>query len=100
MKQATKKESAAKSRTTTDHDEIRQWVEARDGKPAKIKGTGNKKDSGVLRIDFPGGTGEDKLESISWEEFFQKFEKEKLAFLYQDEKANGETSYFSKLVSR
>jgi hypothetical protein len=91
--------STDNSHTTTDHDKIRQWVEERKGKPAQVKGTGDKKDPGVLRINFPGGS-EDKLEDISWDEFFEKFDKEKLAFLYQDKKTDGETSYFNKLVSR
>jgi hypothetical protein len=100
MKQAEKKKSSASSQTTTDHDEIREWVEAREGKPATVKGTGGKNDAGLLRIDFPGGAGEDKLQEISWEEFFEKFDEQKLAFLYQDEKKDGEQSYFNKLVSR
>jgi hypothetical protein len=57
-------------------------------------------DPGVLRIDFPGGAGEDQLERISWDEWFQKFDDNGLAFLYQEEKASGEDSTFFKLVSR
>ncbi len=91
---------ASDTRTTTDHDEIRRWVEEHDGTPAAVKGTGSNDDPGVLRIDFPGGTGEDQLEHISWDEWFEKFEDSKLAFLYQEEKASGEDSTFFKLVER
>jgi hypothetical protein len=56
--------------------------------------------AGVLRIDFPGGAGEDQLEHISWDEWFEKFEQDNLAFLYQEQKASGEDSTFFKLVSR
>jgi hypothetical protein len=90
----------AQSKTTTDENEIREWVEKRQGRPAQVKGTSGKNDQGVLRIDFPGGVNDDRLEEISWEEFFGKFHKEKLAFLYQDETADGEMSYFNKLISR
>jgi hypothetical protein len=83
------------AKTTTDHDTIRKWAEARDGKPATVKGTGDGDEAGLLRINFPG-YAEDNLEDISWEEFFEKFEEKKLAFLYQDEK----DSRFSKLVNR
>jgi hypothetical protein len=38
--------------TTTDHDEIRHWAEARGGRISKVKGTGGKNDPGMLRIDF------------------------------------------------
>jgi hypothetical protein len=91
---------ASKSTTTTDHDEIRSWVEEHGGKPASVRGTENGDEAGVLRIDFPGGAGESELEPISWDDWFQKFDENKLAFLYQQEKASGEDSTFFKLVSR
>lgn len=88
------------SKTTTDHEEIKQWAEERGGKPASVKGTGDDKEAGILRIEFPGHGSDDRLEEISWDEFFDKFEANKLAFLYQDETAGGDTSRFFKLVSR
>lgn len=90
----------AQAKTTTDHATIRKWVEARDGQPATVKGTGEGDDAGVLRIDFPGYSGEETLEPISWEEFFEKFEEAQLAFLYQEKTDDGQLSRFSKLVSR
>ncbi len=91
---------AGSSKTTTDHDEIRTWVEERDGKPVSVRGTGDEDEPGVLRIDFPRGAGNDRLEEISWEAWFEKFDENKLAFLYQDRKADGEQSTFFKLVSQ
>jgi hypothetical protein len=61
-----------------------------------VKGTGDKNDPGLLRIDYPGFSGEERLQKISWEEFFKKFDSENLAFLYQDEP----DSRFSKLIDR
>jgi hypothetical protein len=92
---------ASKSNTTTDHDEIRTWVESHDGKPASVRGTEDGDEAGVLRIDFPGGAGEDQLEHISWDDWFAKFDESKLAFLYQEQRADGskDTTFF-KLVSR
>jgi hypothetical protein len=88
------------SKTTTDHDEIRRWAEERGGKPARVKGTeAGDDDAGILRIDFPGGE-EDRLEEISWDEWFKKFDEENLAFLYQDEVKSGDESRFFKLVKR
>ena len=58
---------SGQSKTTTDHEVIRRWAEARDGKPASVKGTGSGEDAGILRIDFPGGD-EDSLEQIPWDE--------------------------------
>jgi hypothetical protein len=88
------------AKQTTDHEKIRRWVEERGGKPAAVKGTGGGDDPGVLRIDFPGYTGEESLRQITWEEFFDKFEKERLAFLYQEETKEGNESRFSKLTNR
>ncbi len=92
--------SESKAGATTDHTVIQQWVEARDGHPATVKGTEHGDDAGVLRIDFPGYSGAGTLEEISWEEFFEKFEEAKLAFLYQEETKGGKESRFCKFVSR
>lgn len=88
------------ARATTDHEIIRKWVEDRGGHPATVNRTGDAEDPGILRIDYPGYSGEGTLEPISWDAFFEKFDEEKLAFLYQEEKADGEPSRFSKLVDR
>jgi len=85
------------AKTTTDHDEIRRWVEERGGHPATVKRTmGKGHTPGLLRIDYPGFSGEESLEEITWNEFFDKFDHEELAFLYQDEP----DSRFSKLIAR
>ncbi|HKP38945.1 MAG TPA: hypothetical protein VJT71_18955 [Pyrinomonadaceae bacterium] len=84
--------------TTTDHTKIKDWVSARGGQPARVKGTDQK--GGVLRIDYPGYSGEETLEPISWSEFFEGFERNNLAFLYQDESPDGAESRFSKLIDR
>ena len=98
---ASSSKSQSSSKTTTDHDEIRTWVEKHGGRPATIAGTQKgREDAGLLRIDFPGGAGEPPLEHISWEDFFEKFDKEKLALLYQEEKADGSDSTFCKFVNR
>jgi hypothetical protein len=83
------------SNTTTDHDEIREWAEARDGHPAKVDTGG---EGGILRIDF--GKPEDNLEAIEWDEFFAIFDENNLAFLYQDKTADGSESRFNKFVNR
>jgi len=90
----------SEAKTTTDHKRIKQWVEKRGGHPARVKGTNKKGTAGVLVIDYPGYEGTKTLEAISWEEFFQGFEENKLAFLYQDETKAGDDSRFSKLINR
>lgn len=85
---------------TTDHEEIREWVEDRGGYPAMVAGTGNGDQAGVLRIDYPGYSGQETLERISWDEFFDKFDAADLLFPYQTETKSGDPSRFSKLISR
>ncbi len=89
----------AEAKKTTDHEIIKNWVEERGGAPATVKGTSKQGEVGLLRIDFPGYSGEDTLEHISWEDFFSKFEESKLAFLYQED-IHGKKSRFNKLVNR
>jgi len=91
---------ATKSRTTIDQDEIRRWAEERGGKPATVKGTAKGGKAGILRIDFPGYSGEESLQQISWDEFFKKFEESNLAFIHQDKTATGRISRFGKFVDR
>ena len=92
----------AQAKVTTDHDEIRKWAEARGGRPAAVRRTHSKDNVGIIRIEFPDAPNakDDALEEISWEEFFEKFEKSNLALLYQEETARGQLSNFNKLVGR
>ena len=100
MKDFQKTNVMSDSKTTTDLKEIKKWAEERDGKPAKVKGVGKGKDDGIIRIDFPGYSGEDSLEHITWEDLYEIFQDRKLAFLYQDKTNDGKESRFFKLVSR
>lgn len=93
-------ETKSHTKTTTDHDEIRRWVEEHGGRPAIVRGTRDADGGGVLRIDFPGGAGEDELEPVSWDEWFEVFDRNQLAFLYQDQRSDGGDSTFFKLVRR
>jgi hypothetical protein len=91
---------SASARSTRNHDEIKRWVEERGGSPASVRGTEKGgQHAGLLRIDFPGASGEKTLEHITWEEFFEKFDESNLAFLYQDQTKGGKPSRFFKFVS-
>lgn len=92
--------SKAESKVTFDHNEIRRWAEERGAKPACVKGTGGGDDIGMLRLDFPGYSGEGSLQEIGWEDWFQKFDERNLALLYQERTAEDQKSNFNKIVSR
>jgi hypothetical protein len=88
------------SRTTRDHDEIRRWAEARGAVPAEVKGTERGGEAGIIRFEFPNAPhhNDSKLEEISWEDFFEKFDQNNLELVYQEKTAEGEESNFNKLV--
>jgi Rho termination factor, N-terminal domain len=88
-------ERAGRSLVTTSHEVIRQWAEARGGRPATVEGTEHGDRAGVLRFDF----GEDtpKLRQISWDEWFETFDERGLNFIYQEERKDGRQSNFFRL---
>jgi hypothetical protein len=100
MATKTKSTDRSGSSVTTDHEEIRKWAEARGAKPACVKGTGKDGDIGMIRLDFPGFTGEDSLEEITWDEWFEAFDENDLALLHQETTAGGQKSNFNKLIKR
>jgi len=99
-KRASGRKSAALTKTTTDHEEIRRWAEERGARPACVKGTGKGRPGYMIRLDFPGFSGEDSLEEITWDDFFQQFDENSLALIYQEKTAQGKSSNFNKFVSR
>lgn len=87
------------SRTTTDHEIIARWAEARGGAPTRVAGT-EQRGAGLLRIAFPDHTDSESLEPISWGEFFEAFEQKSLALTYQEATSDGHISRFNRLVTR
>jgi len=93
----TKSQTTAASYTTTNHDVIRAWAEARGGQPAEVGDT-DTGDGGVLRIEFRHE--DNRLDEVDWDAFFNVFEDRNLAFLYQEKTSDGEISRFNKFLSR
>ena len=84
------------SETTTDHDRIREWTEARGGRPSVVRTGGEH--GGVLRLDF--GPKEENFEETGWDEWFEVFEESNLAMILQETTADGKESRFNKLIGR
>jgi hypothetical protein len=82
--------------TTTDHETIRTWAEGKGGKPAAVDRTHQGDDVGIIRIMFPEAqqSEHESLVEITWDEFFEEFEKRSLALVYEG------SSNFSKIVGR
>jgi len=51
-----------------------------------------------LRFDFPGYGG-DGLREVAWAEWFDRFDKRRLNFIYQEERSDGSPSNFFRLES-
>ena len=81
--------------TTSNHEVIRAWIEAREGRPAVVSTPGK---AATLRVDF--GAGDEDLRPIEWEDFFKVLDDNNLAFVHQDMTAEGSTSRFNKFVPR
>jgi ferritin-like metal-binding protein YciE len=84
----------------TDREEIRRWAEERGGTPSCVRGTGGAGDIGMLRIDFPGYSGGDSLQPISWDDWFEKFDERNLALIVQEKTGRGQKSNFNRIISR
>jgi hypothetical protein len=98
----TKSQTTAASYTTTDHEVIKAWAQARGARPAAVGSTESGDDAGILRFEFPDAPdGQDPdLDEVEWEPFFATFDDRGLAFVYQEQTSDGSTSRFNKFVRR
>jgi hypothetical protein len=94
-------DTMATSKITTDHELIRKWVEERGGYPSCVAHTKHDGDLGMLLIDFPGYTEvEGELEHVDFQRWFESFDKNNLAFMYQERTTDGQMSHYNKVVTR
>jgi hypothetical protein len=73
---------------TSDHEEIKSWTEKHNGSPAVFDDPNAWGDKLGIRIDFPGKMDERfmsadvKSRPVSWDKFFEIFDKRNLTFVY------------------
>ena len=79
-------------KVTTDRDLIRSWVEARAGWPAVVKKYRDSELVEDLRFGFPGCEIGEPLEAIPWDQFFERFDRQQLVFLYKEKTQPGDLS--------
>jgi hypothetical protein len=86
------REAGAKAISTRDHAAVRQWASRHQAEPA----TGEASASGPattrvvdggtgLRFNFPGLS---RFRPITWDEWFEHFDREHLIFMYEEEVAD------------
>ncbi len=99
--------SSAKERTggsqlralaTKDHNLIRQWAERHSADPATGESTASGpatlhvNDGGAgIRFNFPGLS---RFRPISWEEWFENFDRHQLTFIYEQSVADRAYEYW------
>ena len=84
--------SAIRAIATQDHDMIRQWAARHQAEPATGEATVSGpatlhvEDSGtVVRFNFPAAA---RFRPITWEEWFEHFDRHRLVFVYEEEVAD------------
>jgi hypothetical protein len=85
---------------TTDHDEIRRWIESVGGRPVQVQVAGSSGPVGVPAIELPGRTASGAAVPIGWDDWFGRFDQAGLALLYEKAPGDGGASAFGKLVQR
>ncbi len=84
----------ALANVTTDHDTIRDWVMAHGGQPALLRRVPQVGDGGDLSLEFLADGQEPELVTISWSDFFQRFEDRHLAFVYEEDGPAGALTWY------
>jgi|GEM_PF-3619647 len=73
---------ATQTVTTTDHNVIRSWAEARNAQPARWKPAVSAQHPYDILIALNEKEAHLQVDKISWEEWFQVFERGQLCFTY------------------
>lgn len=86
---------------TTNHQALIDWARNRQGVPGRIRKNSGEPGLGPLKIFFPQiEEREEQFEEITWEEFLEDFENHKLTMSFQENKPDGEISYYYKFEKR
>ena len=89
----------AQDKFTINPNVIKKWAEERGGSPAITADVADVGPGNLLKLNFNDAEGE-KLESISWDHFFDEFDENNLAFKYQDIGSDGQKSKTYSFVDR
>jgi hypothetical protein len=96
--------STAQLFVTREHQEIQRWAAAHYAEPATGEATGSGpalmdvNDGGAgIRFNFPGFA---RFRPISWDEWFDNFERHDLLFVYEAEDRQQVASYAHELWQR
>ena len=86
----------AQGKATTDPSLIKKLAEARRASPAIIRKVTNDGIEMVLSFLFPDIKIDEVATRLTWEEFFEKFDQQRLVFVYDDsERSQNASRYFT-----
>ena len=73
--------------TTTDHAEIKKWVESHNGRPIRVAMSDTAKELDTIKFRFPNEEydNEQTYQEISWDEWFSIFEHYNLQMVINDD---------------
>ncbi|WP_440006977.1 hypothetical protein [Halomicrococcus sp. SG-WS-1] len=91
-------EDAVESKITTDRETIRNWADERNLEPVRRTTAGTEEPS--VRLVHDAETGRSGHEEVSWDEFFDRFEDEQLAFMYQEFDSVDDEVEFAEVIDR
>ena len=83
---------------TIDHAEIKEWITAKGGFPARAQEASDQPVEAQLCVGFDRDNT--ALKEISWDEFFQIFDAHRLGFSFQEEPETGADIRVNKLAKR
>ncbi|RIQ18319.1 hypothetical protein [Jiangella rhizosphaerae] len=81
---------------TRDHEVIRRWAESRGAVPAGTPDvTGAAVSPSTLQLAMPGADA--RADEVSWDRWFESFDRYDLRFQYREAEADGTTSTYWSL---
>src|SRR6476619_1962060 len=80
---------------TIDHQVVFAWAQRRGARPSTIEG-----DERPWPLFFNFNIADGELKEISWDRFFEEFERANLAFVYRDATPNVELDDWHEFVKR
>ena len=83
---------------TQDHEQIKYWIESRDGKPARLGYDSTGKEAAPLTVWFEDENKDvpQNYQVLDYDEFFSIFDHYKLTFSYEE---NGEDDRYHTIAA-
>ena len=89
---------------TIEHEKIKQWITKNKGKPEIIDDPSGNGDMVGIRVEFQNESDKflkrEEIKETTWEQFFEIFESQQLAFEYDAEISSIDPSLSYRFLKR